>query len=300
MKSSKAFRRLFAGVLTGLLILSCIIPAAFAETVPDSGIKVEVTTGQSVNYVAFNNDLGYPFINNDDRTLCPLRVVSNAMDVDVDWDELARQAIFSRTEIPVQFGEVASYLDYYVRFTIGSNEIWETYFFYTAGTEGGDVIMAYQRVSYMDTVPVIRADRTYAPIRFLAEKFGANVDWDGASQTVLIHAPTTSEWAASATEYEADRALIEIEAGDTDVADLYLQQFIKRTFGWDAEIPYELVEETQHYLEADLDETFGWLYHVGSDATGIDMTVYINDEGSTWLYDPVDESYLEWDIDQVI
>ncbi|MBR6258802.1 MAG: hypothetical protein IKR21_01145 [Oscillospiraceae bacterium] len=29
-------------------------------------------------------------------------------------------------------------------------------------------------------------DRTYAPVRYLAEYFGYTVEWDGASRTVII------------------------------------------------------------------------------------------------------------------
>ena len=38
----------------------------------------------------------------------------------------------------------------------------------------------------MDTTPVIRNDRTCAPIRSLAEFFGYTVDWDAATKTVII------------------------------------------------------------------------------------------------------------------
>ena len=38
----------------------------------------------------------------------------------------------------------------------------------------------------MDTVPVLKNDRTVFPIRFAAEAFGASVVWDDASNTVNI------------------------------------------------------------------------------------------------------------------
>ena len=38
----------------------------------------------------------------------------------------------------------------------------------------------------MDTAAVIANDRTYAPIRYLAEYFGYLVDWDGIDRTVII------------------------------------------------------------------------------------------------------------------
>ena len=38
----------------------------------------------------------------------------------------------------------------------------------------------------MDTAAVIVNDRTFAPIRYLAEHFGFTVGWDGATKTVVI------------------------------------------------------------------------------------------------------------------
>ena len=73
------------------------------------------------------------------------------------WDILAREAFFSdgtRT----------------IFFPIGSAE---------ARTGDGETIP-------MDTAAVIVNDRTYAPIRYLAEFFGHTVGWDGAARTVFI------------------------------------------------------------------------------------------------------------------
>lgn len=39
---------------------------------------------------------------------------------------------------------------------------------------------------YTGVKPVIRNDRTYLPVRFIAETFGASVGWDNASKTVSV------------------------------------------------------------------------------------------------------------------
>ena len=79
------------------------------------------------------------------------------MGLEVGWEPAAREAIFSNGEKTIYFPIDNS----------------------TARTSGGDFIE-------MDTAAVIRYERSFAPIRYLAEYFGYNVDWDAATRTVLI------------------------------------------------------------------------------------------------------------------
>ena len=97
-----------------------------------------------------------PFINSDGRTLVPLRAVAESLGLSVSWDREAREAIFTdgmRT----------------IAFPIGSS---------TAKTTEGTL--------EMDTAAVIARDRTYAPIRYLAEYFGYTVSWESATRVVVI------------------------------------------------------------------------------------------------------------------
>ncbi len=97
-----------------------------------------------------------PFINSDGRTLVPLRAVAESLGLRVSWDAEAREASFTdgtRT----------------IAFPIGSS---------TAKTTEGSL--------EMDTAAVIVHDRTYAPIRWLAEYFGYTVSWESATRCVVI------------------------------------------------------------------------------------------------------------------
>lgn len=96
-----------------------------------------------------------PFIE-DSRTLVPLRVISENLGLEVEWMPEEKQVIISQGE------------DFFV-FLIGEN-------FYSKG----DLKME------MDAAPKIVADRTFVPIRVIAELFNKEVNWDNANRTVVI------------------------------------------------------------------------------------------------------------------
>lgn len=98
-----------------------------------------------------------PFINANDRTMVPLRAVADAMGLAVDWDGDARVASFGDGSKTISFPIDSS----------------------TASTSGGGSVQ-------MDTAAVLVNERTYAPIRYLAEYFGYEVGWDAAAQTVSL------------------------------------------------------------------------------------------------------------------
>ena len=116
-----------------------------------SGITVTVN-GEAVPWTDAT-----PFIDDNDRTMVPLRAVADAMRLGVNWDENTREASFTGS------GKT-------ITFPIDSS---------TARTSDGETVT-------MDTAAVIVNDRTYAPIRYLAEYFGYGVDWDPATRTVTI------------------------------------------------------------------------------------------------------------------
>ena len=116
-----------------------------------SGISVTVG-GKAVQWTD-----AAPFIDANSRTMVPLRAVGDALGLTVGWDGAKREASFSD-------GGKTLY------FPIDST---------AARASDGRVIT-------MDTAAVIVNDRTYAPVRYLAEFFGRTVTWDGANRTVVI------------------------------------------------------------------------------------------------------------------
>ncbi len=96
-------------------------------------------------------------INN--RTLVPLRFISESFGADVQWDPVLRivTIVFNDTKIILQIG----------------NKF--------ASVNGKKVVL--------DSPPQIINGRTMVPIRFVAESFNANVTWDDATKTITITYP---------------------------------------------------------------------------------------------------------------
>lgn len=97
-----------------------------------------------------------PIIQNE-RTLVPLRLVSEELGFDVEWNEEAQQIIISREEPPV------------LAFEIGN-------------TNYGIGDMTYT----IEAPPVILNDRTYVPVRAIAEAFNIPLTWDPATRSVIF------------------------------------------------------------------------------------------------------------------
>lgn len=143
-------KRFLSLLLGTALIFSLCIPALAA----DNSIKVTVDDRD----VVFTD--AQPFCDENNRTLIPVRFVSEAMNADVTWDNNARVATVVKDGTQVDI-------------TIGSKTL--------KVTKAG-------KTSYvtMDTVAVIKNERTYLPIRFVVEALGGYVDWASVYNTVEI------------------------------------------------------------------------------------------------------------------
>lgn len=112
--------------------------------------------GVSINGRAVNWTDARPFIDENSRTLVPLRAVADAMGLEISWDGGKQEAKFTDGERSIIF-------------PVGSR---------SALTTEGSVTM--------DTAAIVIEGRTYAPARPLAVYFGYEVTWDGATRTVIL------------------------------------------------------------------------------------------------------------------
>ncbi len=154
-------RILMLGMLMALFILMGMPSIAQAETPNPDGVKLYI------NDTLVNSD-PQPFIS-EGRTMVPLRVISEAMGLEVNWiPGLSRVDIVSEDKvIMVTLGStVASIVD---------------------KNDGESISVT------LDVAPAIVNDRTVVPIRFISEQMAAIVEWDSATQTVSINTDTGYE-----------------------------------------------------------------------------------------------------------
>ena len=129
----------------------------------------------------------------NDRTMIPLRAVSNALGCGVAWDADNKGITIYRASdgVSVPDSIIICWIDRDHAFRLDGY-----------GMGAGTV---------MDTAPKIINDRTYVPVRAVAELLGAEVSWDSETKTAVINGTVTNgatdEFAAELTAYE--QALLE-------------------------------------------------------------------------------------------
>ena len=122
----------------------------------DSGISI------TLNGTPISFDVPPMIVN--DRTMVPFRAIFEAFGMEVNWDEEHRMAG-------------------------GWNEETRLGITLTIDSHRAVVSCAYTNefeVITLDVPPMIYGGRTLVPVRFIAEATGANVEWDGDTQTVII------------------------------------------------------------------------------------------------------------------
>ena len=101
-----------------------------------------------------SNDVA-PIIRND-RTMLPARFVTENLGATVEWIGEEQKILITKDDMKIEI-------------YIGSDK---------AYVNGEEVTL--------DSPAFIENDRTYTPVRFIAETLGVTVDWDEAAQQVII------------------------------------------------------------------------------------------------------------------
>ena len=177
-----------------------------------------------------------PFIQ-DNRTLVPLRAAAEAMGLEVDWDGAAKCASFSASYKPTQKwmdeikqDEPQMFLTQTTVKMYANQDSYEAVNVWTVYDANGNTVDVQEEVLplEMDSAVVMKDNRTYAPIRYVAERFGYEVGWDAESRTVQIADAVDSAWKgelyyAAGTDAENAGGLI-LAVGDLEnIASLTIQ-----------------------------------------------------------------------------
>jgi hypothetical protein len=103
-----------------------------------------------------------PAVERGGRTLLPVRPVFEALQADVTWEAatMTVTAVRRGTTVKMSINNPTAYIN--------------------------------GQATPLDVPPQLINDRTYVPVRFPAEAFGAQVRWDAGTQTVTITLPETA------------------------------------------------------------------------------------------------------------
>lgn len=164
--------------LSFVLVIATIFTAIFATAISASAAGTAPNVRVNASLVEFPD--AQPFIDSNDRTLIPVRFVTEALGATVTWEQSTATAVIEQNGITV-------------RVPIGSDTI--------SITESGKTTTAK-----MDTAAIIKQDRTYVPIRYVAEALGCFVDYSNAYNVVEIHACNTKNGNFTAATIKEFRA----------------------------------------------------------------------------------------------
>lgn len=138
-------------LITTLALIGCCIILAFSVSAA-SGSNINILLNGKV--VTFTDDSGYPYVDENNRTMVPLRITMESAGFVVGYDANANTAIVitehRRIEVP-----------------IGTNKIYTN-----------------NQLTENDTIAVVKNGRTYLPIRSVLENAGYTVEWADNIETV--------------------------------------------------------------------------------------------------------------------
>lgn len=150
-------KKYLALILAVLMAATVIVP--FTKTTAESVTTVKIYIGKPVAYVnGAEKSLDQPPVIMNNRTMVPIRFVSEAMGAKVQWNGKERT----------------------VTITLGKNIAVLKIDDAKAQANGYDV--------YLDAAPTIiaKTSRTVVPVRFVAETLGMDVSWNGKERSVAI------------------------------------------------------------------------------------------------------------------
>lgn len=140
-------------VLALCMVISCTVALAANTEIIINGEKATIAEGMG------------SIVEKDERTFVPVRFLLEHLEFKVDWDD-ETQTVMGRHENGESF-----------LMQVGNKTL---FYFDESGKQ--------KELEPMDVAPFLNQDedRTYIPLRFLAEAMGYTVGWDGETETVTL------------------------------------------------------------------------------------------------------------------
>ena len=139
-----------------LFLLTAVLAVSLCA-VAIGAVEVKMTIGEAVGYVDGEaKELDAAPIIRGNRTMLPVRFVAESLGATVEWDGVTSTATITSSTVEIKI------------------------------TIGAEYAVVNNEAVKLDVPAFIENDRTYMPVRFVAETLGATVAWDGATSTATI------------------------------------------------------------------------------------------------------------------
>lgn len=189
-------RRFTKSLIISFLILITTVTSscttyANAQIIPNQNFVVTID-GKTLE---FNDNLGYPLLLATERTFVPIRIISENLGYNVDWskdtwNEGVKKVWIddSKSNIEITINEAKA--------SVNGKEIY-------IDTKDGKPVLESKAFLYKD--------RTYLPLRFISEAFGAKVDYERKNGTHYITINTKTDGKVSENFIEPEFNIIQYD-----------------------------------------------------------------------------------------
>lgn len=157
-----------------LLLAVLMLITMFSSTITNAQ-EMQTKISINGNLVEFNEQTGYPFVDENNRTLVPFRATLEAFGATVSWNQDTRMAKSEKNNINVEVPIGQAY-----------------------------ILVEGMKVEN-DTFGVIKSGKTYVPIRKVMEAYDCIVEWDTATKTVNIN--NLNDISVAKPEYKGNKEL---------------------------------------------------------------------------------------------
>lgn len=170
--------------------------------------------GKDVTVMLNGNDIVFPeninpyIINN--YTYVPLRSVFDLMGINVYWDQYQKNELLSAQTITCTKNNAI--LQFSRTFNEHGYNAWSLSKWENSTTN----YPHYQYIDIAELQPVLIGDSSYVPLRVISEAFGAVVDWEDVTRTVIIACDTSNTY-----KYDTD-TISKMEDFSLDIAKSYI------------------------------------------------------------------------------
>lgn len=161
-----------------------------ATQTSSSSTDVQITLNGTK--LQFDNTAKPYIVNNS--TYVPLRSVLNKMGINVYWDQYQKNDAF--TEQLITCTKNMTILQFARTLNSSGANSWTLSKWENRATDDAAAALP---VDIRDLQPLIINSKSYIPLRVISESFGATVDWDNGTRTVIINCDTNNQYAYNST-----------------------------------------------------------------------------------------------------